>query len=186
MTARTAAPSSARNQSRGHASHRVAEQDRRRQFERSDECNDIVGIVAVRIPMQRRARFSVTSGVRRHYVALAFQGARQGTPASSAARQSMEQNRRRLVSACSQIMNVDAVCCAKSMSPVCHWGFDLSLNNLEVRGSFYAALRHARACPGHPRGPTEREFVACSDIVRGKSDTALARGRRGCPGQARA
>ena len=35
-------------------------------------------------------------------------------------------------------------------------------------GCIYVSCRHARARPGHPRGPAERGFNACSHIARGK------------------
>lgn len=79
-----------RNHSRSHASHRVAEQNRSGKSERFDESNDVACVVAIQIPMKRRARLSVTSGVRHYYVVVAFESARQRNPAIAASSQSME------------------------------------------------------------------------------------------------
>jgi len=65
-----------RNHSRRHASHRVAEQNRRGKSERFDKTNDVACVIAVQIPLKRRARLPVASGVWHYYVVLIFKSAR--------------------------------------------------------------------------------------------------------------
>jgi hypothetical protein len=54
----------------------VAEQNRSGKPERFDKTNDIACVIAVQIPLKRRARLPVASGVWHYYVVLIFKSAR--------------------------------------------------------------------------------------------------------------
>jgi len=80
----------ARHHSRGHAPHRMTEQNRSGEPQRFDEADDVAGVVAIHIPVKRCARLSVTPGVGHHHVVIALESARQRSPASSAPGQAVE------------------------------------------------------------------------------------------------
>ena len=80
----------ARGHGRGHASHRVAEQDGSRKPEPLDQCSDIGGVIRVAVSVGRRAGIAVAPGVRHDDVVFTFKNTRQRNPAGSAGGQTME------------------------------------------------------------------------------------------------
>ena len=79
-----------RNHGRGHASHRMAQQNRGGKSKLLDEPNDIACVILISIAIERRARIPVPSSVGHYYIVFTFESARQRNPAGSAPGYSVE------------------------------------------------------------------------------------------------
>ena len=80
-----------RNYRRGHATHRMAQQNRSHKSEFVNESNDVARKIPVPIAAGWRARIPVASGVGHHDVAFRLESTRQRKPAGSACGQSVEE-----------------------------------------------------------------------------------------------
>ena len=110
----------ARCDGRSHPAHRMPQNDRIGESEPCNQSNDVPSEILIQIPMRRRARLSVTSGVRHYNVVVIFETAYYRGPAGPASYQSVERNERGLVATRSQIMDADFVCSAGSAYPARH------------------------------------------------------------------
>jgi hypothetical protein len=70
---------STRHHGRGHASHRMSQDNRSGKSEPLDESNDIACVILVAIAIERCARAPVPSGVRHHHVVLTLERVPKGS-----------------------------------------------------------------------------------------------------------
>jgi hypothetical protein len=79
-----------RDHGRSHASHRMAQQNRRGKSKSLDKSNDIACVILISIPIERRARIPVPSSVGHYHIVFTFESARQRNPTGAAPGQSVE------------------------------------------------------------------------------------------------
>ncbi len=68
---------------RGHASHRMPDENWGGKAEPSDETHNVARVIVVSISMERRARLAVPPSIRHHHIELTFKRAGQRAPAGS-------------------------------------------------------------------------------------------------------
>src|SRR3954452_18918832 len=96
----------------------MAEQNWRVQFQLLNQADGIRRERGIGVAASRSARLSMTACIRKDYVKLARKRAGQRRQASAASDQAVQGDQRRLISACSQKVNVDAIRLAPAARPI--------------------------------------------------------------------